>query len=393
MDAVALKKPGQVPVVVLFGIFACRYAGIDRKGESFNLEKSYEANLKATMDFEPDMASAPLTFPSVLGMLDNRQPSGYGLPDDYGYQYVEKEYMRSEEYDSFLFDPSDFLIRQYWPRTLGRLSGFNRLPPIHTLLSYFNGLPSGLASLASPQGFEALDALKKAAEEAAKSRAAFQGFAGSLAEAGFPMFFASGTQAPFDILSDYLRGTRGVILDMYRRPQQVVAACEKLLPMMLESVISEAGFFGNPRVFIPLHKGSDNFMSPDQFKKYYWPTLRELLLALIQESLTPILFMEGPYDSRLEIIRDVPEGKIIYWFENVDMAKAGKILGGRVCIMGNVPISLLSAGTEEQVENYCNMLLRSVGKDGGYIMSAGAVLDEARIENVRILMNITRAFS
>ena len=177
---------------------------------------------------------------------------------------------------------------------------------------------------------------------------------------------------------------------MYRKPEKLAAACEKLLPVMLETAVPAAKLSGNPRVLIPLHKGSDNFMSLDQFKKFYWPTLRELLIALINEGLNPVLLVEGPYTSRLDTIKDVPEGKIIYWFENVDIVKAKEALGGKVCIMGNVPMSLLATGTAEQVREYCKKLLDLFSKDGGYIMSAAAVLDDAKFENVRAMIDYTR---
>ncbi len=104
LDALMLKKSDRVPAIVLFGWFASRYARISRKDEIYDLEKSYEANLKATLAFKPDMASAPLTFGTVLETLDYKQLqwSGYGLPDDYGYQYVEGEYMKPEDYEAFL---------------------------------------------------------------------------------------------------------------------------------------------------------------------------------------------------------------------------------------------------------------------------------------------------
>jgi hypothetical protein len=391
-NAMTFNKPDRTPVVVLFGSFASRYAGISRRDEIYNLEKSYESNLAATIDFEPDMASAPLTFGSILQSLDYKQMKwpGYGLPDDYGYQYVEGEYMKPEEYDAFLYDPSDYIMRSHWPRTLGKTAIFSKFPPIRTLISYFFGLTSGFIPLATPQGIEAMEALRKAGEESVKSLQALQQFFGRLSAAGFPMFFASGTQAPYDTLGDYFRGTKGIFLDMYRQPEKLIAACEKLLPIMLETAVPAAKMSGNPRVLIPLHKGSDNFMSLEQFKRFYWPTLRELLVALVKEGLNPVLLIEGPYTSRLETIQDVPEGKIIYWFENVDMVKARKILGGKVCIMGNVPMSVLVTGTVEQVKNYCKKLLDTMGRDGGYIMSAAAVLDDAKFDNVRALIDSTR---
>ncbi len=394
LDALMLKKPDRVPAIVLFGSFAARHAGISGKAELYDLEKSYEANLKATIDFEPEMASAPLTFGSILEALDYRQMKwpGYSLPDDYGYQYVEGEYMKAEEYDAFLYDPSDYVMRSHWPRTLGKMAVFNQLPPIRTLISYFFGLTSGFIPLATPQGMEALAAMRKAGEESVKALGALQKFVGRLAEAGFPMMFASGTQAPFDTLGDYFRGTKGILLDMYQRPEKLAAACDKLLPIMLETAVPAAKASGNPRVFIPLHKGSDNFMSLEQFKTFYWPTLRELLVALVAEGLNPVVLVEGPYNSRLDTIRDVPEGKILYWFENVDMVKAKTILGAKACIMGGVPMSLLATGTVAQVKERCSRLLQSVGMDGGYIMGAAAVLDDAKPENVRALIDSTREF-
>ncbi len=394
LDAIALNTPDRVPVIPLFGAFAPAYAGISRRDEVYDLEKSYAANLKATLDLQPDMASAPLTFGSVLEALDYRQLKwpGYGLPDTLGYQFVEGEYMKADEYDAFLFDPSDFNVRIYWPRILGRLGALGQLPPLRSMLSYFAGLSSGFMAFGTAAGIEALEALRKAGEASVKMFGALQNYVRDVTAAGFPMFFASGTEAPFDALGDFYRGTKGIVLDLYRRPEKVMAACEKLLPVMLESAVPAAKASGNPRVFIPLHKGSDNFMSLDQFRKFYWPTLRELLLGLIREGLTPVVLVEGAYASRLETIADVPEGKIIYWFEHVDMARAKAVVGRRACIMGDVPMSLLSTGTADQVREYCKNLIETAGNRGGFILSSAANLDDTRLENAKALVECAREY-
>ena len=36
----------------------------------------------------------------------------------------------------------------------------------------------------------------------------------------------------------------------------------------------------NPLVFIPLHKGADGFMSNEQFEKFYWPSLKKVMIGL-----------------------------------------------------------------------------------------------------------------
>ena len=200
------------------------------------------------------------------------------------------------------------------------------------------------------------------------------------------------TQAPFDTLGDFFRGTRGLMLDMYRRPDKVIKACEKLLPIMFEMAINATRASGNPRVFIPLHKGLDGFMSEGQFKKFFWPTLRDLMVALINEGCNPFPFWEGVCTSRLPIIKDIPAGKACYAFEATDMFKAKEVLKDTVCIRGNVPLSILIAGTPDDVKAYCKKLIDICGKGGGYIMDTSTGLDDAKPENVKVMFEFTKEY-
>ena len=43
---------------------------------------------------------------------------------------------------------------------------------------------------------------------------------------------------PLRHLERFLPGHEGTMLDMYRRPEKVVAACEKLLPFMIEMAVN-----------------------------------------------------------------------------------------------------------------------------------------------------------
>ena len=209
---------------------------------------------------------------------------------------------------------------------------------------------------------------------------------------GFPLSSNAIALAPFDVIGDYLRGTRGVMLDMYKRPDKLIEATEKVLAMELQAGAFSAKQSGNPRVFIPLHKGADGFMSLEQFKTFYWPGLRKLITGLIDEGLTPWPLFEGNYTSRLEIIRDIPKGKAIYHFELSDLFKAKEILGDVVCIRGGVPISLLCTGTPQEVKDYCRKLIDVVGKGGGFIMDSGAVIDEAKPENIKAMVDFTKEY-
>jgi uroporphyrinogen-III decarboxylase len=133
-------------------------------------------------------------------------------------------------------------------------------------------------------------------------------------------------------------------------------------------------------------------MSPDQFKAFYWPTLKKVILGLIDEGLNPFVFWEGDCTSRLELIGDIPKGKAVYMFESTDIFKAKRILRDVVCIRGNVPLSLLIAGTPDDVKEYCKKLIDTVGKGGGFIMDASANLDDAKPENLKAMVEFTKEY-
>ncbi len=213
-----------------------------------------------------------------------------------------------------------------------------------------------------------------------------------LAAEGFPAHLGLVTWAPFDFLGDTLRGTRGIVTDLYRYPEKVLAACERLLPVLLKYVTRKAAPFLPPTVFIPLHKGADGFMNDEQFRTFYWPTLRKMCQGLIEEGLVPYLFAEGAYNSRLEIIRDLPPGRTVWHFDQTDMRKAKEALDGVACIAGNVPLSLLQLGTAGEVTAYCRTLVDEVKGKGGFILDVGAGADTAKEENFAAMIQAAKQY-
>ncbi|RJR43840.1 MAG: hypothetical protein C4576_13905 [Desulfobacteraceae bacterium] len=394
-DAIALKEPDRLPVMLIWGFFPARYCGITCEDALYDYPKTMTAWLKTMSDFEPDAYEDPFTgrfFGRVLEKLDYRQFRwpGHGLPSDVSFQYVEEEYMKSEEYDDFLLDHGDFMIRKYWPRIFGALAPLRDLPPVASIYSYAGF--ARMAAFGTPEVASALEALVSAAREAGKMLSGSAEFSDKMSRMGFPPQFGSMTHAPFDLLSDFLRGTKGAMLDMFRKPDKVLEAVEQIYPVTLRNGLA-AKQRGVPRVFIPLHKGIDSFMSPDHFKTFYWPTLKRLILALIEEGLTPFAFWEGNCTSRLETIaRDIPRGKAVYMFESTDIFRAKEVLGDVVCIRGNVPLSILHAGTRDDVKECCRKLIDKVGKRGGFIMDASTNLDDAKPENLKAMIEFTREY-
>jgi hypothetical protein len=395
-DAIQLKKtPDRIPVVPHVLFFTATYSGITPQDAMYHYQKLYHANKKYVLDFQPDAHTGAFEASSgkVFDILDYKLYAwpGHGLVPTHTYQALEKEYMKAEEYDALISDPSDFFRAIYLPRVFGALEPWKKLPPLTSILE----LPltgSNILAYGDSEIQNAYKALLKAGKEAQKWGKMVAAFDAGMGEYGFPNFFGGAAKAPFDVLGDTLRGTKGIIMDMYRRPEKLLEAIDVITPLMIKMGTPPSGLPISPIIFMPLHKGADGFLSDEQFKKFYWPSLKKVMLAFIDQGCIPFAYAEGGYNSRLEIIRELPKGKVIWTFDATDMLKAKTILGDVACIAGNIPSGILNLGTVKEVQEYTQKLIDTAGKNGGYIMTNGAVIEEAKPENVKAWMDYTKKF-
>ena len=251
----------------------------------------------------------------------------------------------------------------------------------------FNFIPFGL-----PPVQAAYKALFEAGAEVLKWAGAIGAYNKEMTESGFPNIVGGFTKAPFDVIGDTLRGTKGIMLDMYRQPDKLLKAMEAMTPLMIKMGVGAAKMNGHPLIFIPLHKGADGFLSDEQFKKFYWPTLRKVMMGLIAEGVVPMPAAEGHWNTRLEVFQDLPKGKTLWMIDQSDMTKAKKTLGKVACMFGNVPSSLLNLGTPQEVKDYVKKLIDTAGKGGGFIVSNGAFFDQAKPENVKAMVDFTKEY-
>ena len=394
-DAIALRQPDRVPIAPVVEAFPMYHSGISLKEAMYDYDKAAQAWDAFFADFRPDLAWDPIfAYPAkVFDILDLqwfRWP-GHGVPDNRIYQFVEGEYMAADEYDELIFDPTQFVLTKYLPRIFSSLKGLSNLAPIRDSmwLGWFNVLPA----FTSPEVQEALDNLKKGADELIEWFGHLISYQEKMKnEWGLPTAWGAFSFVPYDILGDTMRGTKGIMLDLYRQPENVVKAVEKLTPIAIEMGVKGTQATGRPFVWIWLHKGCEGFMSDEQFKRFYWPGMRDLIVGLIDEGLTPVVYGEGDYTPRLDVIKDIPPGKVVYHFEYMDMPRAKEVLGEVACISGNLPNSLLVSGTPDEVRAHCKELIDTVGRGGGYIMDTGALIDEANPENLKAMFEFTKEY-
>ena len=392
--AYRVEKADRVPVSLPLGNWPAYIAGTDLHTVMHDYDKLKQAWRQFYDKYETDTAVSPgMVLPprvySILGYKLYSWP-GHGLPlNATGIQFVEGEYMMEDEYNHLIKDPSDFWMRVYMPRVFTAFESWKFLSP-------FTSIIEGPAAWFIPYMRPELQSSAQALIDVGKELAVWTKMIGEFTqwaqESGYPATRMSFAKAPFDTIGDTLRGTKGIVRDMFKRPEQLLEAIDVVTDFTIRQTIAQANASKALTVIFPLHKGSDGFMSQKQFEKFYWPSLKKVIEALVHEGLKPELFAEGTYTSRLESVNEFPKGAVSWLFDKTDMAAAKKILGSRCCIAGNVPTSLMVTGGYKEVKEYCRKLIEVCAPGGGFVLAGGASVDRGNPENLRAMMEAAKEY-
>jgi hypothetical protein len=368
-DVIEMKVPDRVPIAV--NPDTQSFTGVPNSAGYYDPIAFKRARRMIALDLEPDMADAGIPMSGdALTALDvkNRLWPGGPLPLDYDYQAVEGEWMKAEEYDIFLNDPADFAIRYIWPRLYGTMAPLAKLPPIGDL---FSGLEGITPILSSPEFIKMAKLVVKAGRATEQFRKTIGDGTKDLADLGFPANYHLGGigGAPFDVVSSALRGMQGTMIDMFRRPEKLLAACDMILARRIaRAVPADPQKRGNPKkAGMPLWRGDKSFMSEKQFEKFYWPGLKKAMQATIDLGYVAFPFFEAEYGNRLERLLELPKGKFIASIEAVDAVRAKDILKGHACLYVRIPLSS-KVWSFSEVEAFSKDLIDKCGKGGGLML-------------------------
>ena len=397
-DAMHLRQPDRIPIFLMLGHLLADLGGITRL-KMYEDTQAALAALKATTEqFQPDAVERFPGGPGMSRFLGDQMTKwpGYGRGENESFQYVESEFMKAEDYDAFLEDPADWAIRKYLPRVFTNLKGLEMLPRLGMALLGYYGMADYLPMLNMPPLASALEALVQGARVQGQAIQGHIAIVQAMAEAGYPFtpFFMGGhVSAPFDFMGDTLRGMRGIFLDIRRCPDKLLAAQEKVIPIMLETTIGTCKARHVPFAIAPLHRGSDGFMSLPVFERFYWPQLKRLLLALIDNGITPVVIWEGTWDQRLQYLAELPKGKTVGLFQSSDIFKVKEILSDTMCIVGGMPVSMLFGATPEEIRAHTKKVCEVAGKGGGFIMSTDiGEMEGCRPDLIKVWIDATREF-
>jgi hypothetical protein len=305
-------------------------------------------------------------------------------------QFMESEYMKADEYDDLIRDPSDFWFRTYLPRVFSAFEPFRGFQPMTDMIEVVS--LGQLGWLGNPAMQETLMKMVEVGREYQRMMQIIGPYMGLGPANGFPGMFGTLAKAPFDTLGDTLRGTAAVMKDLYRRPDKVLEACDKIADLTIASILKSPAL---PRIFLisyPLHKGADGWMSQKQFETFYWPSLKKVMDAFINEGLIQSLFAEGIFNTRMEYFTQFPKGSVNWLFDQSDMARAKQVLGKNCSISGNVPSSLTVTGDPKDVKAYCKKLIETCGQGGGYMLAAGCTAENPKLDNLRAMVQAVNEY-
>ncbi|HEY3423438.1 MAG TPA: uroporphyrinogen decarboxylase family protein [Negativicutes bacterium] len=361
----ALEPTDRVSIAPGSNDFAGTYGGRPYQEAIYKQPNQWCDSVEAFMkDFpEVDVVRPLRIWGPIYDVLDCTlyKLSGRDLSPDIEYQFVEKENMKADEYDAFINDPLMFTVERYLPRVFAETQkGSGR--------SHVAYLKAGIAYMLN--------------REYSKQK-------GDFAEhvLGTPIAMKGALNAPFDFVGNAFRGLNGILMDTFRQPDKVTEACEVVVPLMVKLALAGADPQRRYPIQAPLHKGI--FLSPKQFERFYWPTLKKCLNMLIDQGYTVRALLEGNWEPYWHHFLELPKGKVVCDIDDqADIFKAKQEIGHHQCIAGGLPSSMLILGTPEDVKQRVKLLCQTVGKDGGYIINGGCRMPRGtKPENFRALVD------
>ncbi len=373
------EKPDRVPIRPFVAEFTAKYAGYTCQEVTHDFEKAFSAVRKCAAHFDWDAVVGNMVYvwtglTQAIGLKYYGIP-GIDVPVDTGFQYreppEEEAFMKPDEYDEFSKDPTGFLFNVWLPRVCTDVIPMGETTTYRNNLSFLKG---GMAMLSYFNAFGTQNALLRS-------------------ESGTVSAISGILKAPLDILADKLRGYIGLCRDLLERREKVIAACEALMPHLLHVALSGADPDKNIPISVWMHRGCVPFISPKDFNTIYWATLKPIVEEIWSGGHQVLFYAEGDWNHHLDSFAELPDQSIIYHVDQADIFEVHKKLGHKFCLSGGLPNFLLSYGTPDDVRAYCKKLIDGVGRDGGYIMDASAIVqNDAKVENISAMTDFTREY-
>ena len=360
-DALRGKQPKRIPLmssVNTWRIFDAGY-NLSEALTDYDIMKKIviETHQKYPFDGYTDFGLRnPIRITDAMG------GSLYVIDDEKGsINYLDEKSMPAEDYSIFIKSYSKYM--------------FERLIPARFDLQ---GPRDGLPKL----------------KEAAKEMKLFQKFSsdiiGTMAEEYGALYRTTVRyNAPIEFMFNYVRGFKGISVDMRRNKEQLNAALkvldeENLLPGYITKMdnTDTSKFYSNTCTTFLAHAS----MNPKQFEEFYWPYLKNALDETQKRDLTMWIFVEESLSRFLPFFQELGKRPIAFHLDNEDVYDIRRKFEGKLNISGGFPVSMLANSTTQECIDYAKKLIDDFAPEGGYIFGFDKMLsfrNDARSENLK----------
>ena len=362
--AIRMEPIDRMPVAAGSNYFAEIYSGNNNQQTIYDPEAWFQAEKKFCEDFpEVDVLRnnriyAPLY--DAINLKTYRLP-GRDLEPNTQFQFVEKEYMKADEYDRFIENPTLFLMEVFLPRVVAEFD-----PP---------GSPRALmAALKGGMAFVHMAEVMKNRSIRLQN------------QCGMPQPMTGAFVAPFDVIADCMRGLNGAMMDMFRQPEKIKAACDAVVDDMVHFALSTADPFRRYPIFVPTHKPM--FLSPDQFQEFYWPSFKKVLDKLREAGYAVRAYLEGDWSKHWKAMLELPKGTILCDIDTQgDIYQALDEIGHHQCLAGGLPESAIILSTPQEIRAKVKELCEAAGGGKRLLINGGCNIPyDVKPENYRAMI-------
>lgn len=352
--AVKMEPVDKIPFSFNGPAYLAKAQGLSMYEATTQFDKATDAAVAFSLDHPGiDSIHTPIISPYVLTpqWLSAVKCPGIDLPDDELWQIDEKEVIHREDYRKILDVGYENWLMELLTTNLGN--------PFSKLGSFMQNFPVSEARLKEEASLPVVNS-------GGSFCSPFEGFCGG-------------------------RTLMEFYVDLVEEPELVRAALDKAMEYTLNSARAQLKDSPAWGAWVGVWRGAPQYISHDIWEEFVWKDTLKLINCCIDNGLTPILHFDSSWDKELESLKELPEKKCILMLDGTtDMRKARKVLGDRVCLMGDVPSRMTAYSSPEEVYKYVIDLINDVGPETGLIVSTGCDAPlNAKKENMDAIIQAT----
>ncbi|MEL7566958.1 MAG: uroporphyrinogen decarboxylase family protein [Dehalobacterium sp.] len=210
-------------------------------------------------------------------------------------------------------------------------------------------------------------------------------------ELGLEAAYGGVIQTPFFLLSlgrSLIRFTE----DLYYKPEKVEKAIQRMTDDFTVDLLNSVKQSGKKSVLIIEERAGAALYPLRIFERFFWQYTKKMVDTLWSEGIVSVFHVDTDWGKNIPYFKELPKGSFCLQLDSTtDMIAARKTLGNHGSLWGDIPATLMSLGSSQEVRDYCKRLVKEVGYDGGFILGTGCDLPiDCKPENFRTMLEVAK---